>query len=225
MKILYVEDERHLALAVKKVLETRAIMVDLAFDGDSGLLFATSSDYDVIVLDMMLPKLSGEAILEALRTQGISTPVLFLTAKSALNQVVDGLNRGADDYLTKPFQMDELVARLHALNRRNTKTLVPDVITYKQCHYHALEHTVAYEQKVERLTPKESMLLKLLISHPNQIIPTSMITDALWSWDDDPIDNHVHVHISLLRKKLKAIHAPFEIKTVYASGYMLRDAS
>ena len=221
MKILYVEDERYMALAVAEVLKKNNYSVDLAYDGESGLDFALSGQYDIIVLDIMLPKIDGISILKELRAEGIETPVILLTAKGDTEDKVTGLDNGADDYLPKPFQMEELLARLRALGRRKGQLVSENTLCYGdiELNYNTLD--VYGNDKTFHLTLKESQLLELFINNKGRAISTNSIIEKLWGWETDTEDSHVQVQIAFLRKKLSLISNTVKIKTIYGVGYMI----
>ena len=221
MKILYVEDEKYLARSMEQVLKKENYSVDLAHDGETGLDLAMTGLYDVLILDIMLPKINGIEILRELRENDITTPVLLLTAKGDTDDKVIGLDSGADDYLAKPFQKAELLARLRALGRRKGHLLVDNMLSFGdiELNYNTLD--VYCGDKTFHLTKKESQLLELLINNRGQVLTNNMIIEKLWGWDSDAEDSHVQVQISFLRKKLSILSEEVRIKTVYGVGYML----
>lgn len=221
MKLLYVEDEKYMALAVAQVLKKNNYSVDLAHDGETGLELASSGIYDLIILDIMLPKQDGLSVLHQLRNHGITTPVILLTAKGTIEDKVQGLDTGADDYLTKPFQTDELLARLRALARRKEQIAPNNLLTYGdiELNYNTLD-LLCQTQKFH-LTLKESQLLELLIRNKGFAISANTIIEKLWGWDSDADDSHVQVQIAFLRKKLSLLSQRVRIKTIRGVGYML----
>jgi DNA-binding response OmpR family regulator len=221
MKLLYVEDEKYMALAVAQVLKKHNYSVDLAHDGETGLELASSGLYDLIILDIMLPKQDGLSVLQQLRNRGLTTPVLLLTAKGTTEDKVQGLDTGADDYLTKPFQTDELLARLRALARRKEQIAPNNLLTYGdiELNYNTLD-LLCQAQKFH-LTLKESQLLELLIRNKGFAISANTIIEKLWGWDSDADDSHVQVQIAFLRKKLSLLSQHVRIKTIRGVGYML----
>ena len=221
MKILYVEDEKHMALAVAQVLKKNNYSVDLAYDGESGLDLAVSGQYDIIILDIMLPKISGINILRELRRANIETPAILLTAKGEIEDKVAGLDSGADDYLAKPFQMEELLARLRALGRRKGQLISDNTLTYGniELNYNTLD--IYSGAETFHLTRKESQLLELLMHNKEQTISTAAIIEKIWGWDSEAEDSHVQVQIAFLRKKLGILSKQVKIKTIYGVGYML----
>lgn len=221
MKILYVEDEKHLALAVAQVLKKHHYSVDLAYDGETGLNLALSGLYDLIILDIMLPKQDGLSVLQQLRHRGNTSPVILLTAKGTIEDKVQGLDTGADDYLTKPFQTEELLARLRALSRRNEQLSPNHILNYGDItlNYNTLDLTSDNHQF--HLTLKESQLLELLIRNKGIAISANTIIEKLWGWDSDADDSHVQVQIAFLRKKLSLLSQTVRIKTIRGVGYLL----
>ncbi|HHU08339.1 MAG TPA: response regulator transcription factor [Clostridiaceae bacterium] len=221
MNILYVEDEKHLALSVAQVLEKNNYNVELAYDGEQGLDYSLSGQYDIIILDLMLPKMDGINVLQEIRRAKIETPVILLTAKGETKDKVNGLDGGADDYLAKPFQMEELLARLRALGRRKGQLAADNMLSCGDIELNY--NTLKLYGNVEtfQLTLKESQILELLILNKGQAISTASIIEKVWGWDTDTEDSHVHVQIAFLRKKLALLSTSVIIKTIYGVGYML----
>lgn len=221
MRVLLVEDERRMAEAVAQVLKKNNYSVDLAYDGEYGLDCALSGIYDIIVLDIMLPKLDGISVLRELRHNRIMTPVILLTAKGETEDKVQGLDSGADDYLAKPFQTEELLARLRALGRRKGELICDNVLHFEDIEFNP--HTLALRcrDKSFRLTLKEGQLLELLLKHSRMILPTSTIIEKLWGFEMEAEDSHVQVYVSFLRKKLTQLNSAVKIKAVRGVGYVL----
>lgn len=222
MKVLYVEDQRHLALAVEKILKQNNYSVDLAYNGEDGLDCALTGTYDIIILDIMLPRMDGVSVLKALRAKGITAPVIMLTAKAETGEKIEGLDSGADDYLAKPFQTGELLARMRALGRRMEKPLTAGTLVFEdiELNPHSLDLRRGADSFV--LTLKESQLMELLIINHGVIISTEVIIEKVWGYDSDAADNHVQVYIAFLRKKLTQLGARAYIQTVRGAGYVLR---
>lgn len=218
MRILYVEDEQLLAEAVTHLLEKADINVDWAEDGEEGLALAKKPIYDAIVLDIMLPKMSGLEILEIIRKHGVKTPVIMLSALSEVEDKVKGLEIGADDYLAKPFKTKELIARLNALTRRPALRETK-VIKYKDLELDPDNRTV----NGVSLTEKEAEILEMLIKSEGKIVQKDYILAHVWGADMVAEDNYVEVYMSYLRKKLKSLKSTVEIKTVRGLGYKLVD--
>lgn len=223
MKILLVEDERNLAEAVTAVLKKNHFSVDNAFDGEYGLDCALTGIYDIVILDIMLPKMSGLQALEALRKAGISTPVLLLTARSDTRDKVLGLDSGADDYLPKPFHMDEFMARLRALGRRKGELHLDGITLSGDMRFNPQSLTLHCAGQEIGLTPKESQLLELLCAYKERIVSKDTIIEKLWSYDADVQDSHVESQVSLLRKKLALAGGGLGIKAIRGAGYRLEE--
>ena len=223
MKILLVEDDKGIARFVEKGLLENGYIVDVTFDGETGLHSALQQHYDLIVLDIMLPKMDGREVLNRIRAREIQTPVIFLTAKDSESDIVQGLNIGADDYLVKPFSFNELLARIHAVLRRGkivsptSKLLVSNLILELDGH-----RVFRGKIKIE-LTPKEYALLEFFMRHPDQIITRTMISEKVWDYHFDTSTNVVEVHVSHLRNKIDKDFEPKLLHTVKGVGYVLED--
>ena len=222
MRILLVEDEEYMAQAVAQVLEKNNYAVDLAHDGECGLDCGLSGIYDIIILDVMLPKLSGFEILKILRQQKIFVPVLMLTTRSETEDKVNGLDLGADDYLTKPFEMQELLARRRALARRRQEISLPSDCSFGDILLNPHTLSLYCGSQSFKLTLKESQLLEMLMDARGGVISKNRIIEKVWGFDSDAEDRHVEVYISFLRKKLKALDANTTIETVRGMGYALK---
>ncbi|MGI6278625.1 MAG: response regulator transcription factor [Patescibacteria group bacterium] len=224
MKILVVEDEHKIANSIKKGLLQEAYVVDVAYDGQAGFDLAVGQDYDVIVLDLMLPEISGLEICRRLRQEEkVQTPILILTAKGELDDRVAGLNAGADDYLVKPFAFAELLARLRALSRR-PKNRLGQILEAGDLTLDTNKFLVKRAGKEIKLSKKEYTLLKYLLAQKGQIVSKQQIIDHVWDYEADILPNTVEVYIGYLRKK---IDKPFKkklIKTVRGFGYQIRQA-
>lgn len=221
MRILIVEDELHLAEALTQILRKNNYTVDAAHDGEMGLDNALSDIYDVIILDIMLPKLDGISILKEIRKEGLSTPVILLTAKGEISDKVIGLDSGADDYLAKPFATEELLARLRALSRRKGEVLQDNTLKFGDMELNTNTLKLSSSSKEVNLTLKESELLDLLISRKNSATSKEMIIEKIWGFDSEVEHNHVEVYISFLRKKLSYLSSDVIINTVRNVGYIL----
>lgn len=223
MRILLVEDEVRLTDALKYLLSKEKIEVDVANDGDSGLLLAKNQIYDVIVLDIMLPGNSGLEILKTIRKEGNTTPVLLLTAKDTVEDKVKGLNLGADDYLVKPFAVPELVARIRSLGRRfNGKYNYSDNLVFGNIEYIKDSYVLKIDNKKVSLSAKEGMLLEMMIRRPEQVFTKEQIINRIWGYESDVTENNVEVIVHHLRKKLKK-GSNVEIKTIRNVGYKLTE--
>lgn len=221
MRILIVEDELHLAEALTQILRKNNYTVDAVYDGEAGLDNALSNIYDVIILDIMLPKVDGITILKELRTEGISTPVILLTAKGEISDRVTGLDSGADDYLAKPFATEELLARIRALSRRKGEVLTDNTLKFGDIELNTATLKLSSNSKEVKLILKESELLDLLISRKNSATSKELIIEKLWGFDSDVEHNNVEVYISFLRKKLAHLNSDVIINTVRNVGYTL----
>lgn len=219
MRILVVEDEPKIAGAIKRGLEQEAFSVDVVEDGDSGLSYGLSGDYDVIILDWMLPgSIDGKAVCEQLREKSVKTPILMLTARDSVGAKVAGLNGGADDYLAKPFAFDELVARIHALLRRPSE-LDSTKLSAGKLSLEPATKAVSYGVKNVRLTAKEFSLLEYLLRHKGRVVSKDEIITHVWSDDDDILPNTVEVYIGYLRNKIDRPFKSSLINTVRGFGY------
>jgi len=222
MKILYVEDEKAIAEAVEQVLKDNKYNVDLAFDGEYGLDCGLSNIYDIIILDIMLPKMDGIKVLKELRRSNIKTPILLLTARGQIEDKVQGLDSGADDYLAKPFHMDELLARLRALGRRQAELANDGLMRHGDIALNPYTHIVSCTDQELQLTPKEAQILELLIRNNGISVSKDAIITKIWGFDSEAEDNHVEIHISNLRKKLGQLQSGTLINTIRGEGYMLK---
>lgn len=214
MRVLYVEDEKYLADAVIHLLKKAGITVDWASDGSEGLDLATKGSYDCIVLDIMLPKLSGLEVLRTLRQRKDLTPIIMLSALSEVDDKVRGLESGADDYLAKPFKTAELIARINALTRR-PPLQASQTLAFGDLEYNPSERTL----NGLSLTAKEADILELLIRTPEQVQPKERILAHVWG--SEAVDSYVEVYISYLRKKLQQLGSAVQIKTVRSLGYKI----
>jgi DNA-binding response OmpR family regulator len=221
MRILIVEDQENLAKLVKRGLESEGFAVDFLLDGQSGLdrIQLNSDDYDLIILDLMLPKKNGLEICKQTRDARITTPILILTAKDTEEDIVSGLNAGADDYLVKPFSFDILLARINAILRR-PKEILPSELKIKNLTLNQVSHIVLKDGKEIKLTLKEFSLLEYLMRHPNQVVNREQIISNLWDFAFDSFSNIVDVHITNLRKKI-GDHKATIIETMHGIGYRL----
>lgn len=226
MRILVVEDEKRLAETIADIIEEAGDTVDIQNDGEDGYYDAVSGIYDAIILDVMLPGMNGFDILKNLRKENISTPVLMLTARTELGDRVQGLNLGADYYLTKPFENEELVATLHAIMRRKAD-FVPDNVTFgdltltpSSCE---LSCSNASGSKSIKLNAKEFELMRYLMINGKNILSKETLINKIWGYDSDAGDNNVEAYISFLRRKLTALRSGVAIAVVRKVGYHLED--
>lgn len=223
MRILIVEDEKDLAMVLAELLSLEGYDTDTVHNGEDGLDYAQSGIYDVILLDVMLPKLDGLAVLRELRQSGIGTAVLMLTAKSELEDKICGLDNGADDYLTKPFQSKELLARIRALGRRKEKAYQEEDLRFADITLNRERHELQKGAQKIRLTKKEYGILELLMLHPHLLISKEQLITKIWGYDADIAYNSIEVYISFLRKKLAALDAAILITTSRGLGYTLEE--
>lgn len=220
MKVLYVEDEKKLSEAVIYLLSRNKINADLAEDGEKAVEAIIKSEYDVIILDIILPKLSGIDVLKNIRARGIKTPVIMLSALNEVEDKIRGLDEGADDYLAKPFKMAELLARLNALSRRPPLADIQK-ITFADLELNTTERTI----NEIPLTNKEARILELLMKNPERTFPKSRLLTYAWDGESNQEENYVEVYISYLRKKINQISLKVKIKTIRNLGYKLTDVS
>lgn len=224
MRVLVVEDEHKIAAFIKRGLEENAYAVDVAYDGEEGYEWAQNFPYDIIILDVMLPKLDGIALCKRLRATGGNASVLMLTAKDAVEDRVTGLDAGADDYLVKPFAFQELLARLRALRRRGSDQRTTQ-LRVADLTLDLVTHLAERNDHNIELTAKEFALLELFMRHPNQILSRTVIAEHVWDYDFYSQSNIVDVYVRYLRKK---IDDPFDeklIQTVRGAGYRLAEGS
>lgn len=222
MRVLIVEDEKRIASALKRMVEDSKYACDVVYDGQDGLLYGESNIYDVIILDIMLPKINGIEVVKRLREKKIKTPILLLTALSETGDKVRGLDSGADDYLTKPFSKDELLARVRALTRRQGEVVL-DELVFGDIVLNLSSYTLQKEGKSIHLGFKEFEILKILMSNPKNVIQKEDLITKVWGYDSEAEDNNVEVYISFLRKKLAFIGSKVSIGTVRKIGYYLEE--
>ena len=221
MRILVVEDERELADVLKRGLEEHGYAVDLAFDGDDGLALAEMEPYDLVVLDVMLPGRDGFDVCRRLRAQGRNMPVLMLTARDAVDDRVTGLDSGADDYLTKPFAFQELLARVRALLRRQSVSRDP-LLRAGDLEINTVTHEVHRGGRPIELTSKEYAILEYFARSPNRVLTRNQIAEHVWDFDFVAMSNVVDVYVRYLRRKLDDDHEPRLLHTIRGTGYQLR---
>lgn len=224
MQVLIVEDDIRLAQALGQILEENHYQVDLVHDGDQGLAYAESGSYDVIILDVMLPRKSGLEVVAELRRANVATPVLMLTARTTVQDKITGLDSGADDYMTKPFSPAELLAHLRALTRRQGQ-VVFEKIDFGDISLNLESHDLSCESKSINLSYKEFSIANILISSKGQIVSKDMLISKVWGVESSAVDNNVEAYISFLRKKLKFLGSNTQIETVRKVGYRLESPS
>lgn len=222
MRILVVEDEHKIANAITQGLRHESYAVDVVYDGIKGYDLASGEEYDVIILDRMLPGMEGAEMTKRLRSENIHTPILLLTAKGQVSERVEGLNSGADDYLVKPFAFEELLARVRSLARRPERTLSMRLIL-KDLELDGLTFEVKRQGKHVKLSSKEYALLEYLMRHPNQIVSKKQIIDHVWDYEANILPNTVEVYIGYLRNKIDKPfpNTPPLIHTVRGFGYKI----
>jgi heavy metal response regulator len=220
MRVLFVEDDKSIAHFVKKGLEENYLTVDMAYDGEEGLYLALHERYDLFILDIMLPKIDGIEILKSIRERDIDTPVIFLTAKDAERDIVQGLNLGADDYMVKPFSINELLARVRAMLRRD-KTKWVSELKVADLVVDLKTHKVLRGGKRIDLTPKEYALLEYLMRNEGQILTRTMISESIWDYHFDSMTNVIDVHVYHLRNKIDKGFKPQLLHTIKGVGYVL----
>ena len=223
MRVLIVEDEARLASSLQDLLELNGYAADIAHDGESGLDNALTGIYDVILLDVMLPKLDGFSLLRRLRGEGDSTPVLMLTARDQVSDKVEGLDCGADYYLTKPFEPQELLACIRALTRRQPELRDPDLVSCGDLSLDKRLFTLSCGTRSVRLSRKEYDLMELLMRNQGLIVTKESLLVKVWGYESDAEDNNVEVYISFLRKKLDHLHSTVKIRTIRMVGYCLEN--
>lgn len=221
-KILLVEDSKSLNEAVEIVLRREDYVVQSAFDGAEGLSYALTDSYDLIIMDVLMPKMNGFDVLRQLRSTNITTPVIMLTALSQEENKIEGLDSGADDYMTKPFSMPELLARVRALIRRNGDVGGNNALKYLGVSLSLSTYELSYNDKSITLSRKECELIKLFYANPTHVMERETLINKVWGEDNASESNNLEVFISFLRKKLAHIEAPFSIAPVRGVGYKLK---
>lgn len=221
MKVLLIEDDEMLAEAVLQILNQNNYSVDVSHDGEYGLDCALTGIYDIILLDIMLPLLDGIQVLRQMRQEGITTPVIMLTAKGELCDKVKGLDCGADDYVAKPFETEELLARIRAVVRRKGDYHNDGKLIYEDISFNPHTKEIEKAEQIIFLSTKESQILELLMEYSPRALSKERIIEKLWGYDTDATDNHVETHVSLLRKKLRQISSQSSIRGIRGVGYLL----
>lgn len=221
MKLLLVEDSQQLNKALSTILKRNSFVVDSAYDGEEALLFIEQYTYDIIVLDVMMPKLNGFEVLKILRDKGIETPVIMLTAKSTVEDKINGLDLGADDYLAKPFNTEELLARIRALLRRKPVFKKEDLLTFGDLSLNEKTASLMCNDKQVSLMNKELQIMVLLMNNQGNIVSLDDITKNAWDVDAYSTSENVWVFISYLRKKIEKVSSKVKIKSIRYQGYYL----
>ena len=222
MRLLFAEDDRDISKAVQTLLTRSGYSVDTVFNGQDAIDYIEAGDYDGVILDWMMPKLSGIEVLSQMRSKGYSTPVLMLTARDSVDDRVEGLDTGADDYLPKPFAASELLARVRAMLRRK-EDFKPSVIKFSDIELDKSSMSLSRAGQSVRLNNKAFQLMEMLVEHPGAVLSIDQIMERIWGWDSDSEINVVWVNISFLRKKLTELGAHVKIKAVRGIGYSLEN--
>jgi len=222
MKILVIEDDREAAEYIQKAFDEAGHTADIAGDGETGFSLADSGDYDVLVVDRMLPRRDGLSVVAQLRARGKTTPVLILSALGEVDDRVTGLRAGGDDYLTKPYAFSELLARTEALNRRGQSKEAETVYKVGDLELDRLSHTVRRAGREIVLQPREFRLLEYLMRHAGQVVTRTMLLENVWDYHFDPQTNVIDVHVSRLRAKIEKEFDTPVLHTVRGAGYMLK---
>ena len=222
MRLLFAEDEQDLNTILTKRLRKEGYSVDSCLDGAEALDYLLLTEYDAAILDVMMPKMDGFTVLKEMRRQGVKTPVLFLTARDAIDDRVKGLDLGAGDYLIKPFSVDELLARVRALIRQSTPAVQSNLLTVADLTVDLRAHRVTRGEREIELTSKEFTLLSYFLHHPNQVLSREQIENHAWDYDYEGASNIVDVYVRYLRKKIDDGFEPKLIQTLRGVGYMLK---
>lgn len=222
MRILIIEDERRLANIIKKGLVEEGFAVDVVYDGQEGQYMIESETYDLIILDIMLPKVDGITVCRQIRKKNIKTPVLMLTARSTIEEKVEGLDSGADDYLTKPFAFLELRSRIHALIRRSKQEASP-ILHISDLELDPIKHIVKRAGNTIILTPKEFSVLELLLRHKDEVVSRTMIIEHVWDYNFDSMSNVVDVFVAALRRKIDKGTKNKLMHTIHGVGYKISE--
>lgn len=220
MRILVVDDEIQLADALVELLKRNKYIADAVYDGEDGLCYAESGNYDLVILDVMLPKLSGLQVVSKLRKKGVNVPVIMLSAKSQVNDKIDGLNYGADDYLTKPFVASELLARVRALTRRKGEYIL-NGLQFGDLELDRDNCTLKCKERTIVLSAKEFQLAEMLFLNKDIVLSKEKLVEKIWGFESDSSYNAIEVYISFLRKKIDSIGSNAQIKSLRGVGYKL----
>lgn len=220
MRLLIAEDDERLLKSLKHIFEKNNYIVDGVANGTDALAYARTGEYDGLVLDIMMPGMDGVEVLKKLRGESIRTPALFLTAKTEVYQRIEGLDAGADDYLPKPFSIDELLARVRAMLRRKDN-FVPDLMEFDGLTLNKSTYQLGYAGELQTLSGREFQIMEMMMERPGAVVTTEMFMSHIWGWDSDADVSVVWVHISNIRKKLAVLKAPLEIRFQRNAGYIL----
>ena len=220
MRILIAEDDARLLKSLVHIFELNHYSVDGVNNGTDAFDFASTDEYDGIVLDVMMPGMDGLTLLKKLRAKGITTPAIFLTARTEIDQRIEGLDAGADDYLPKPFSTGELLARVRAMLRRKDQ-YTPDMLTFSSLSLNKSTYEMSFGERSQALSGKEFQVMEMLMQNPGNIVTAEQLITHIWGWDASVDTSVVWVHISNIRKKLEALLVPVAIKFVRGAGYIL----
>lgn len=223
MRVLLVEDDRGVSRFIKKGLKEDGHVVDVAFDGEEGLHLALSQSFDLIILDILLPEMNGYEVLKCIREKGVVSPVICLTAKDQKEDIIQGLELGADDYLVKPFSFAELLARIKAVLRRGKKDVEQSKLTVGDLSLDLINRTAHRNEKDIELSSREFLLLEYLMRNAGQILTRTMILENVWGYDFDTSSNIIDVHVNHLRTKIDKDYHPKLIHTIKGAGYVLKN--
>lgn len=223
MNILIIEDEHQLADALSELLRRQKYLTEVVYDGEEGEEFALTGIYDAIILDIMLPKKNGFDVLHSLRRKGIATPILMLTAKFDVRDKIKGLDTGADDYLTKPFDSGELLARIRALTRRKNE-FMGDELVFGDTSLNKSTHQLSRGENSVMLAQREYLILELLMQNNRQIIPKELFWEKIWGYESEAEYNAIEVYISFVRRKLGFVRSDLQIRAIRGVGYILEVA-
>lgn len=223
MRILLVEDDLHLAASLSESLEAQRYTVDVAADGESAWMQVTTLPYDLTLMDVTLPRLDGLSLCQRMRSHGVQSPVLMLTARDTSRDKVLGLDSGADAYMVKPFDLSELLAQVRALLRRG-QTAAPPVLRWGPLKLNPVTYETSYQDSHLRLTPKEFAILELLMRHGRRVLSRTFMLESIWTLEEPPGEDTVKAHVKALRQKLRQVGAPRNfLETVHGIGYRLSD--
>ncbi|MEN8076122.1 response regulator transcription factor [Clostridioides difficile] len=222
MRLLIAEDDKDISKALVMILGKNNYSVDAVFNGKDAYEYSVSGNYDGIILDIMMPELDGISVLTKLRNEGVTIPILLLTAKAEVEDRVSGLDAGADDYIAKPFAISELLARVRAMLRRKGE-FQPDILEFESVTLNKSTYELGYKDNYVRLVSREFQMLEMLMKIPGQVISTAQFMDKIWGWDSEVEVSIVWVYISNLRKKFMSIKAPIEIRAIRGVGYCMEE--
>lgn len=223
MRLLVVEDNKDLAKALRAILEKNHYSVDVVHNGLDGVIYGLSDNYDALILDVMLPGKNGFEVLKEIRAEQRKIPILMLTARSSVSDKIEGLDEGADDYLAKPFDVNELLARIRAILRRK-EVFKTNTLAYKNLILDDKTYELIYKDKKIRLNKKAYQIMEMLMEFPKEVVSMTQFIEHIWGWDTDIENNVIWVYISNLRTHLKQLKAPFDIKTIRGIGYLLGES-